>query len=149
MLFMMYFSDDFFLFVFGNWENYFKCTQWDDLHMLWMVANAIDQLVWLQFASANVMDGGEQWESGKGENINRVELVPLIILFVWLSWVWKWHLLLFHSFVFKHKVNFFGGDWSLQFLTVQHFSFQFFDWFASPNICFRHFTVATTCHTEI
>lgn len=46
----------------------FMCVPDDmtmDLHMLWMMANAIDQLVWLQFASANVMNGGEQRESGK------------------------------------------------------------------------------------
>lgn len=33
--------------------------------MLWMVTNAIDQLVWLQFASANIMDGCEQRKSGR------------------------------------------------------------------------------------
>lgn len=46
--------------------------------MLWMVANAIDQLVRFQFARANVMDGCEQWESGKDENRARAFLIPFI-----------------------------------------------------------------------
>lgn len=46
---------------------------WHDLQMLWMMTNAIDQLVWLQFANANAIDGGEQRESGNGSKENKRE----------------------------------------------------------------------------
>lgn len=33
--------------------------------MLWMIAYAIDELIWLEFTGTDVVNGGEQWESEK------------------------------------------------------------------------------------
>jgi hypothetical protein len=54
------------------------------LHVLWMVANAINHLLWLNFANANSVDGCEKWE------------------------------FVFHALGLQHVVDFSRGDWSLK-----------------------------------
>lgn len=67
---------------------------WCDLHMLWMVADAIDQLVGLQFANADIMDGCEQWESkrrvGRNGEFNSGWFIPFVVrgvIFTWLPFL--------------------------------------------------------------
>lgn len=39
-----------------------------DLHMLWMVTYTVNELIWLKFADANVVDSCEQWEPVRKNN---------------------------------------------------------------------------------
>lgn len=67
------------------------------LHVLWMVANAVDQVGGLELAHANSMNSREEGEAA------------------------------LHSIALQHVVHFLGCDRTLQFLTVQQFLLQFHD----------------------
>lgn len=54
-------------------------------------------------------------------------------------------ILVFHWFVGEHVVDLFSGDWSLQFLTIQHLFLKLFNGFWAGYKGFRYFTVTSTC----
>lgn len=54
------------------------------LHVLWMVANAVNKLIWFNFVGANTMDSGEEWK------------------------------LVFHALSFEHNINLSSGNWTLK-----------------------------------
>lgn len=53
------------------------------LHVLWMITNAVNELIWFNFINANTMNSSEEWK------------------------------FVFHVLCFEHNINLSGGDWTL------------------------------------
>lgn len=77
-----------------------------DLHVFWMVTNAVNKLSWLELRCADFVNGGEEWE------------------------------FIFHILCFKHMIDFLSGDGTLKIhqinflnhnLLMKNFSLVIFD----------------------
>jgi len=79
-----------------------------------MTAQTINELIWFDFSSENIMNGSEKRK------------------------------LVFHFNSQKHCVNLCGSFGSLQFLTVEHLFFQIFDTFSRSDERFATFSISTT-----
>lgn len=104
--------------------------------MLWVVAYAIDELIRLEFTSANIVDCSEKGES-TDEKRKHFEYSVAVHMEIP-------HLPLFHFLILQHEVDFFSGDWSLQFLAIQHFGFKLIDRFSASYERCGYFTIAAT-----
>ncbi len=103
--------------------------------MFGVTSYAIYQLVWLNLAGANFVDGSEQGES----------ITKKISLEIFENYASNSNqILVFHIFGFEHMVHFFSGDWTLQLLAIQHFLLQLFNSLASLYKSFTTLAVATT-----
>lgn len=105
------------LFFFFNLTIQLSISKLYDLHMLWVITYAVNQLIWLELTDTDFINGREQGESAlswikvdynssSGMQFETAGYIPVL-----------------HSFALKHVVDLFGGDRTLQFLTIQKLSF--------------------------
>lgn len=67
--------------VFG-FQFSFRLSTNINLHMLWVITYAIDELVCLKFTSTDAVDGCEQWESEMEQNSFGIGSIFAVILFI-------------------------------------------------------------------